>query len=113
MSRKRVRGTVDRGEERAEPAMSQTGAIGLDAARAQSITGLLLAPATIFAGAFLLFAVEPLIAKMILPWFGGSAEVWIVCLLFFQTALLTGYAYAHLLSSYLKPYWRLRLHMAA
>jgi len=42
----------------------------------------LLVPLTIFLGAFLLFEVEPLIAKMILPWFGGSAEVWIVCLLF-------------------------------
>src|SRR4051812_6387206 len=53
---------------------------------------------TILLGAFLLFAVEPLIAKMILPWFGGSAGVWMACLLFFQAALLAGYAYAHLLA---------------
>ncbi|MGH9524591.1 MAG: fused MFS/spermidine synthase [Terriglobales bacterium] len=52
----------------------------------------------IFLSAFLLFAVEPLIAKMIVPWFGGSASVWTICLLFFQTALLAGYAYAHLLT---------------
>ena len=48
--------------------------------------------------AFLLFQVEPLIAKLILPWFGGSAAVWTACLLFFQVMLLGGYAYAHWLS---------------
>ncbi|HKN61134.1 MAG TPA: fused MFS/spermidine synthase [Candidatus Acidoferrales bacterium] len=52
----------------------------------------------IFASAFLLFQVEPLIAKIILPWFGGSASVWTVCLLFFQVVLLLGYLYAHLLT---------------
>jgi SAM-dependent methyltransferase len=52
----------------------------------------------IFVAAFLLFQVEPLIAKMILPWFGGVAAVWTVCLLFFQAALLLGYTYAHLLT---------------
>lgn len=51
----------------------------------------------IFLSAFLLFAVEPMVAKMVLPWFGGSASVWAVCLLFFQAALLAGYTYAHLL----------------
>jgi hypothetical protein len=49
---------------------------------------------TIFLGAFLLFLIEPLIAKLILPWFGGSAAVWATCLVFFQTALLLGYLYA-------------------
>ena len=53
---------------------------------------------SIFLSAFLLFAVQPLVAKMILPWFGGSASVWTVCLLFFQTTLLAGYTYAHLVS---------------
>jgi spermidine synthase len=53
---------------------------------------------TIFLSAFLLFQVEPLIAKIILPWFGGAAAVWTVCLLFFQTLLLLGYLYAHLLA---------------
>ena len=57
----------------------------------------LLNAVTIFASAFLLFQVEPLIAKIILPWFGGVAAVWIVCLLFFQVVLLLGYLYAHLL----------------
>ena len=45
----------------------------------------------IFSSAFLLFQVQPLIAKIILPWFGGGAAVWIVCLLFFQLVLLLGY----------------------
>ena len=52
----------------------------------------------IFTSAFLLFQVEPIIAKMILPWFGGAAAVWAVCLLFFQVVLLLGYSYAHLLA---------------
>ena len=53
---------------------------------------------TIFLGAFLLFLVQPLIGKYILPWFGGGPGVWTACLLFFQTALLAGYAYAHLVA---------------
>jgi SAM-dependent methyltransferase len=55
----------------------------------------LLFAATILLSAFLLFQVQPLIAKLILPWFGGSAAVWTSCMLFFQIALLGGYAYAH------------------
>ncbi|HEV8547713.1 MAG TPA: fused MFS/spermidine synthase [Polyangiaceae bacterium] len=50
---------------------------------------------TIFTSAFLLFQIEPLISKVILPWFGGSPAVWTTCLLFFQTLLFVGYAYAH------------------
>src|SRR5688572_8035 len=49
---------------------------------------------TIFASAFLLFLVQPIMAKQILPWFGGSAAVWTTCLVFFQFLLLFGYAYA-------------------
>jgi hypothetical protein len=49
---------------------------------------------TIFTSAFLLFLVQPIIAKQILPWFGGSAAVWTTCLVFFQVLLLAGYAYA-------------------
>ncbi len=49
---------------------------------------------TIFLSAFLLFLVQPIIAKQILPWFGGSAAVWTTCLVFFQSILLAGYAYA-------------------
>src|SRR5437868_2860523 len=53
--------------------------------------------ATIFLSSFLLFLVQPLIARLILPWFGGSAAVWTTCMLFFQVVLLAGYAYAHAL----------------
>jgi SAM-dependent methyltransferase len=58
---------------------------------------------TILIGAFLLFQVQPVIAKIILPWFGGSAAVWTTCLLFFQLVLLLGYLYSHALVRYLKP----------
>src|SRR3954470_16295000 len=54
--------------------------------------------ATIFLSSFLLFLVQPLIARLILPWFGGSAAVWTSCMLFFQLALLGGYAWAHWLN---------------
>jgi hypothetical protein len=59
---------------------------------------MLLYAVTIFLSAFLLFQVQPLIAKIILPWFGGSAAVWSAALLFFQISLLAGYAYAHWLT---------------
>lgn len=61
-------------------------------------------------GAFLLFEVEPLVAKYILPWFGGSTEVWTTCLLFFQVMLLLGYLYAHLSSRFLSRRSQLILH---
>ena len=53
---------------------------------------------TISLSAFLLFEVQPVIAKMILPWFGGSSAVWSTCMLFFQVVLLLGYVYAHWLN---------------
>ena len=59
----------------------------------------MLAPAlTILLSSFLLFLVQPIIAKQILPWFGGSAGVWTICLVFFQLVLLLGYTYAHWLT---------------
>ncbi len=66
---------------------------------------------SIFTGAFLLFLVQPLIAKFILPWFGGSPAVWTTCMLFFQVLLLGGYAYAHLISTKLKPRKQALLHL--
>ncbi|HUI99504.1 MAG TPA: fused MFS/spermidine synthase [Usitatibacter sp.] len=54
--------------------------------------------ATVFLSAFLLFLVQPLLAKQILPWFGGAAIVWTLCMVFFQLVLLLGYAYAHWLA---------------
>jgi hypothetical protein len=68
--------------------------IRADGARVSAI----LFGSAIFPGAFLLFQAEPLIARLILPWFGGSAAVWTGCMLFFQLVLLGGYAYAHWLS---------------
>jgi hypothetical protein len=65
---------------------------------------------TVFVSAFLLFQVQPIIAKMILPWFGGSAMVWTSCMMFFQLALLGGYAYSHAIVR--KPVaWQTRLHL--
>ena len=66
---------------------------------------------TIFLSAFLLFAVQPMIGKIILPWFGGSAAVWATCLLFFQFALLAGYLYAHWSTRSLKPRRQAILHI--
>src|SRR5687768_17858974 len=59
--------------------------------------------ATIFVSAFLLFQVQPVISKKILPWFGGSPAVWTTCVLFFQMLLLGGYSYAHLLIRGVRP----------
>jgi hypothetical protein len=66
---------------------------------------------TIFTGAFLLFQVQPLIAKYILPWFGGTPSVWTTCMLFFQVVLLAGYAYAHLTTKWLKPRAQALVHL--
>ena len=67
--------------------------------------------ATIFLSAFLLFQVQPMIAKFILPWFGGSAAVWSASLLFFQLLLLAGYLYAHCLIRYVKPKRQVVVHL--
>ncbi|RKY06472.1 MAG: hypothetical protein DRP66_08720, partial [Planctomycetota bacterium] len=67
--------------------------------------------ATVFVGAFLLFQVQPLIGKFILPWFGGSPEVWTTCMLFFQVLLLAGYAYAHLIVTYLPRPLQATIHI--
>jgi hypothetical protein len=68
---------------------------------------------TIFLSAFLLFAVQPLIGKYILPWFGGGAGIWTACMLLFQCLLLLGYSYAHLISSWLTPRRQMLLHLCA
>ena len=66
---------------------------------------------TVFTGAFLLFQVQPLIGKYILPWFGGGPGVWTTCMLFFQLLLLGGYAYAHFSSRWLKPRTQAVVHL--
>ncbi|MBM3383685.1 MAG: ferrichrome ABC transporter permease, partial [Betaproteobacteria bacterium] len=65
---------------------------------------------TILLSAFLLFLVQPLIARIILPWFGGTAAVWTTCMLFFQSILLAGYAYAHATNAKLSPRAQAILH---
>ena len=67
--------------------------------------------ATIFVSAFLLFQVQPLIAKMILPWFGGSPAVWTTCMLFFQLMLVAGYGYAHLLINFVPTRTQSMVHI--
>src|SRR5258708_22582064 len=71
----------------------------------------LLLPSTVFLGAFLLFVIEPLFAKLILPRFGGAAAVWAACLVFFQCALLLGYLYADVISRRLTPMRQAQLHI--
>src|SRR5207248_10372434 len=66
---------------------------------------------TIFTGAFLLFEIQPLIGKYILPWFGGGPGVWTTCMLFFQMVLLGGYAYAHFSSQKLRPRTQAIVHL--
>ncbi len=74
-------------------------------------TPLPLFALTIFVSAFLLFQVQPLIAKSILPWFGGAASVWTTCMLFFQCILLLGYLYAHASTSRLNHKNQGRIHI--
>ena len=69
----------------------------------------LLFAGAVFLGSFLLFLVEPIAAKQLLPVLGGSAAVWITCLVFFQTALAGAYLYAHWLAR--RPRWI--LHFAS
>ena len=67
---------------------------------------------TIFVSAFLLFQVQPLIGRFILPWFGGGPSIWTSCMLFFQILLLGGYLYAHLISVKLKPRTQVMTHLS-
>ena len=62
----------------------------------------------VFLGAFLLFSMEPLVGRLLVPYFGGAVHVWLICLMFFQAMLLVGYLYAHLLAKRLGP-WHLFL----
>jgi hypothetical protein len=66
---------------------------------------------TLFVSAFILFLVQPLIGKMILPKLGGTPQVWNTCMVFFQMVLLAGYAYTHVISTNLKLRQQLLLHL--
>ena len=70
----------------------------------------MLSGASIFLGALLLFVVQPLSARSLLAWYGGAPMVWAVALFFFQTALLVGYLYAHLLVTRVSPRLQLAIH---
>jgi hypothetical protein len=72
-------------------------------------TALLFA-VTVLSSAFLIFQVQPLVSKYILPWFGGTPAVWSACLLFFQVVLFCGYAYAHFLTEYCAPRRQVLIH---
>ncbi len=72
---------------------------------------MLVHACAVFLGAFLLFQVQPIIAKAILPWFGGAPAVWTTCMLFFQSLLLLGYAYACALSRTMRPRMQGGLHL--
>lgn len=67
---------------------------------------------TILLSAFLLFLVQPIIAKQILPWFGGTSAVWTTCMVFFQVLLLAGYSYAHFITGRLTARAQSNLHIA-
>ena len=72
---------------------------------------VVLFAAAVFLSAGLVFQVQPLIAKYVLPWFGGTPAVWTVCLLFFQIGLFCGYAYAMLSTRYLPARWQAFVHL--
>src|SRR5262249_32158758 len=77
--------------------------------------GRLLLPvltAAIFLSAALLFAVQPMFTKMVLPRFGGAPQVWSVAMVFFQAALLAGYGYAHFLTRYAPGRNSVLIHLA-
>ena len=76
----------------------------------RAIAGRIPFAATIFLGAFLLFQIQPLMGKFIIPWYGGLPSAWTGCLIFFQSGLLAGYLYAHLLVRYLAPRAQAILH---
>jgi len=75
--------------------------------------GALLFVGAAFASAFLIFLVQPMVGKRILPWFGGVPAVWTLCLAFYQTTLFAGYAYAHLLIRVAPPALQLPVHALA
>jgi len=73
--------------------------------------GIVLIKATIFIGAFLVFLVQPMVGRTLLPLFGGISTVWVVCLATFQTLLLVGYFYAHLMEKRRNFKVRCRIHV--
>lgn len=67
----------------------------------------------VFSSAFLIFLIQPMVARRILPWYGGVPAVWTLCLAFYQTSLFVGYAYAHLLTRLVAPTIQIGIHAVA
>ena len=96
-------------EERGAVGGADPGAV--ETARRQSgRLGPALFVGATFASAFLIFLVQPMVGKRILPWFGGVPAVWTLCIAFFQTTLFVGYAYAHCLIRFVRPSLQLPVH---
>lgn len=91
------------------PSNAETG----PGASARSRPPIALFVVAIFASAFLIFLVQPMLGKRILPWFGGVPAVWTLCLAFFQTTLFLGYAYAHLMVRFATGRVQLVVHTLA
>lgn len=100
-------GTIERDVNSSWPGSVETSSLAIPAVG--SILSLTYA-STVFLGAFLLFLVQPLLGKFILPWFGGSPAVWTTAMLVFQVLLFGGYLYAHLMSR-LPMRWQGTLHV--
>ena len=97
------------------PAMTLMVAPGIDRSMRQTIAQAFLLPlvgTAIFLSAALLFSVQPMFTKMVLPQFGGAPSVWSVAIVFFQAALLAGYAYAHWLTRYARTTAAAVIHVA-
>lgn len=77
--------------------------------RGATVAAPIVFATTVFTSAFLLFLVQPLLGKYILPWFGGSPSVWTTCMLIFQALLFFGYGYAHALSRF-STRWQATIH---
>src|SRR5512138_110390 len=93
---------IDKSWQPAGPESISSAGIGLVA----------LFTATTFLSALLLFSIQPLFAKMVLPVLGGSPSVWAMAVFFFQAALLVGYCYAHLLINKAPPRMTGTIHLA-
>src|SRR5215470_3168069 len=102
-----------RGGRRGEAAKMGLPEVERDASAPAGVLGPLLFTGAAFASAFLVFVVQPMVAKRIVPWFGGVPAVWILCLAFYQTALFVGYAYAHCLIRFVPPARQVFVHAVA
>ncbi len=103
----------DRHEFRASPRRVAVG-VRAESETSGSLIDKMLLPMfsfSLFFSAALLFLVQPMVGKMILPMLGGTPAVWNACMLFFQAMLLAGYAYAHLTTTWLGVRWQAAMHL--